>query len=118
MKRFRSGNVVRLAGTNGSLAIITGYRTVELSHPPKKHEVCDYVFVNYEGMSGGSRLDTITKEVECTNEYENPCCDDTCEECGGTGKVTETEWGMDEAVLVASNVKEWITQTLTDKFNF
>ena len=71
MKRFRSGNVVRLADRNGepgSTVIITEYRTVTLSYPPQKYQVCDYVFVNYDNMSGGSRVDTITKEVDCINE--------------------------------------------------
>jgi hypothetical protein len=114
MEKFRSGNVVKLP-VEKTLVIIVGYRTLP-SNPPYK--VCDFVFVNHDNSTGAMRLETDHHDIECINEYENPCCDDTCKDCKGTGRYIETSWGMNDATLVAHNVKDWVTKTLLSGFKF
>jgi len=122
MEKFRSGNVVRLAGKNGSPVIITGYRNIISNIFPNSttlnYRVCDYVYVNFSNTGGYSKVNTITKEESCGCSIVNGNIDPDCEDCDGTGKFMETIFGMDEAVLVASCVKDWITETITNKFNF
>jgi len=120
MGKFKSGNVVKLA--TGSLVIIVRYRHIESNtwpnNPEFNYPVCDYVYVNHSNMSGCSRVETVTKTEQCSCSLVNGRPIEDCEDCNGTGSYEHTDYGMDRAELVASNVKSWITDTLTNKFNF
>ena len=124
MEKFSSGNIVRLPdGPTGSLVIITGYRNIESktfpNNPKMNYKVCDYIYTNFAAMIGCTRVDTFTETVHCDCRFgygNKP--DPDCEDCKGTGKYESTTFGMDEAVLVAPTVKDWIESTLLKGFKF
>ncbi len=120
MEKFRTGNVVRLA--QGSLVIISGYRNVESNTFPNSedhnYKVCDYIYVDSQSMSGCSRTITTVKKESCSCSMVNGRPLEDCEDCDGKGNFMETREGMDMAKLIAPNVKSWIIDTLTNKFNF
>jgi len=117
---FRTGNVVKLA--QGSLVIISGYRRVESKTRPNtkelNYQVCDYVYVDHENTSSCSKLVTNVKTEKCSCDMAHGETMEDCEDCDGTGSYEHTDHGMDNATLIATNVKSWIIDTLTNKFNF
>ena len=119
MGQFRTGNVVRLE--SGTLVIICGYRHISSrqwpNDPNLNYDVCDYIFVEHSNSSGSSRVDKITKEEDCSCELVNGYIEDDCEDCGGSGKCIVTYYGMENAILVAPTIQEWITNVMLRGFN-
>ena len=101
MNRFRSGNVIRTK--DGSLEIVVSV---------KADGYTNVIYVNYSHMSGGHRDKTYQQEDTCT------CGMLGCEICDLGEKVFTTVYGMEDAVLVAPTVKDWITRTLLKGFEF
>jgi DnaJ-class molecular chaperone len=101
--KFRTGNVVRLK--SGSIVIVTKV-TDDYTH---------WISFDYANSSGGTKNITYDEITSCWDCDES---DETCETCHGTGEYTRTVYGMDEAVRLADNVKEFIIKGLTKNFGF
>ena len=101
MNRFYPGNVIRTK--NNMLEIVysvdsTGYTST--------------VFVDIENGSAGHRDKTYTKKEYCD------CGMLDCEYCREGKPFIRIIYGMEDAVLVAHTVKEWITKSLAKGFDF
>jgi hypothetical protein len=101
MDRFRSGNVIRTK--EGSLEIVVDVRTDGYTN---------VIYVNYAHASGGHRDKTYQREEHCS------CGMLGCNICDLGERVFTTVYGMEDAVLVAPTVKDWITKTLLKGFDF
>ena len=106
-REFVTGNVFKL---HGSISIV--YRVdSELTH---------WVSFSHERSSGSTPNVTKPCQEQCwtctTNDSDEP--DYGCEDCKGTGYFDTERIGMDRAVLLASNVKEYILERLTKNFDF
>jgi len=112
MSKFRIGNVYKLY--TGCLVIITKIRMIE------NKEYIDYIYFDYSNSSGGSYVETKTEKSMCwycdTNDSEYP--DYECETCKGTGYYMKEIKGMDQAIYLADNVKEYIIKRLLANFDF
>jgi hypothetical protein len=112
MRKFRTGNVYKLY--TGSLVIISNVRIIE------NKEYIDYIFFDYSNSSGGSYIETKEEKSMCwecdTNNSEYPNYE--CENCKGTGYYMRERIGMDKAIYLADNVKEYIMKRLLVNFDF
>jgi len=107
MTEFRQGNVVQLHGRH--LVIITNVQ--------RKHgndEYYNWISFSYSNSSGGTPWTTTEEEQTCQECQGSGYCD----ECGGKGYVTHIRHGMDQAELLADNVKEYILKGLTKNFEW
>ncbi len=99
---FKTGNVFKLGSI---LGIITEVR----------NETTRWVSFNCENSSG------VTQNITTNNiKFCHNCEDITpeCEYCKGKGNYYEERIGMDKAVFLASNVKDYITDRLLKNFDF
>lgn len=108
MKKFKTGNVIK-----------TKYGHIEIVSDVT--EVCTYtISFDSENVKSGHKNKTFSEKVMCwtcdINDGGEP--DETCKDCKGTGSHMEIRYGMDEAKLLASNVKEYILKRLTKNFEF
>lgn len=110
MKNFRIGNVVKLKG--GYMVIITGFRTI------KDVEYADWISFSSSNISGGNKYETTESIERCNCDIAHGYVDDDCEDCKGTGKYTRVDYGLEDATLLADNVKSYIINCLTKNFDF
>jgi hypothetical protein len=99
MNRFSIGNVVKTK--YGSIGIVTkiandGYVSM--------------VSYDHTNVSSGYRDKTYTEEVWCD-------CGD-CENCRQNKPYIRTVYGMEDSVLIANTVKDWIINSVTSNFKF
>lgn len=107
MERFSIGNVFKL---NGSICIV--YRVdSELTYwIDFLHSNCSGSFPNITKPSNEMCWDCNTNDSDEPDYY--------CETCKGSGYYVGERNGMDRAVFLASNVKEYILSRLTKNFDF
>lgn len=105
---MRIGNVVKLK--NNNLVIITNVTD----------EHVRYVYFSSSNCSGGSDMKTKSREEMCwdCDINDGGDADIECETCHGTGYYTAEIAGMDQAVVLADNVKDYIIGRLTQNFDF
>lgn len=107
MQKFSTGNVFKL---ERSIYIVTMVDS-ELTH---------WVDFSYSNSSGSFPNITKLKNMQCfkcnTNDSNEPDYD--CDICKGSGYYVSEYTGMDRAVFLASNVKEYILSRLTKNFDF
>jgi len=99
--KFRTGNVIR-----------TKYGTLEIVVDVKSDGYTETIHVCSSNTSAGHKHKTYVEDVGCICGYIS------CPICGGHEKNLVTIYGMEDAVLVAPTVKDWITNILLEKFNF
>jgi len=106
-RKFVTGNVFML---HDSIGIV--YRV--------DSESTHWVSFSYERSSGVTPNVTKTRQEQCwsctTNDSDEP--DYFCENCKGTGYFDTEHIGMDRAILLAPNVKQYILERLTKNFHF
>jgi hypothetical protein len=112
MSKFITGNVVKLK--NGSIVIVT-----ENSKTFKGEDCVNWVSFDSSNCSGITNVEPFMRGEACFccegNEGE---CDTECEDCKGTGSYIKKHDGMEGAIILGSNVKEYIIKSLTKNFNF
>ena len=102
--KYATGNVFRYKGSN-SLYIITEVTS----------QGVDWIPFNGSRISGGTPLETTYKEESCEVCNENGI-DEECEYCKGSGHITVERKGMDQTIIVASCVGDFIKQRLNNIF--
>jgi hypothetical protein len=113
MKYFQTGNVIRLKDDT-SIVIVVKYT----------YEYIEWIPINYANTTGHTKLSTYTKEVDCRNCDKNDggvgldSNGEECQQCLMTGRYKQIFYGAEEAEFIASNVKEYIINSLTKNFNF
>jgi len=115
MEKFKSGNVVKLP--NGMIVIIYGYRTVKLSKT--EYQVVDWIDFESENCRGCTKVDSYIEKEEVFFDYDSEEC--PCEVvCDGCKRemVETTIPGINSAELLGDNVKDYIIDRLTKKFEF
>jgi DnaJ-class molecular chaperone len=112
MKKFRTGNVVKLS--SGSIVIIT-----ENSKTFKGEDCVMWVSFDAANCSGITNIEPFMRGETCF------CCegnggeyDEECEDCKGSGSYLIRHSGMEGAALLGSTVKAYILKSLTKNFNF
>lgn len=115
MDKFKTGNVVRLHNEygKGSVVVITEVRD----------DITHFVFIDASNCSGALKNKTYKASEMCWNCNTNDDPDGNgpdydCENCHGSGEYMKTWYGMDKAKYLADNVKDYILDRLTKKFNF
>ena len=98
-QRFRIGNVIKTK--NGSIEIVVSVNSDGYTNT---------IFINSENSSAGHRYKTYSEEEWCD-------CGD-CDNCRSNKPYISTIYGMEDAVLIANTVRDWITKSLTINFGF
>lgn len=108
MSNFKIGNIVKKE--NGSIIIITKV----------KSETTDWIAFDSNNVSGTTNNKTYTKEDLCwtCDVNDGGKSDSCCETCNGTGTYLKTFNGLDKAVLIGNNVKEYILKSVLKNFDF
>ena len=112
MSKFNIGNVVEIR--RGYIVIIT-----KNSETYKKEACVEWVSFDSANCSGITNIEPFDRGETCF------CCEDNegkydkeCKDCKGTGSYMVRHDGMEGAVILGSNVKEYIIKSLTKNFNF
>lgn len=100
---FSTGNVFKLYSEIHIVTSVTDKYT-------------NWISFSHSNVSGATPNVTYTAEEYCGC---NECCPNPeCEVCNGTGYYDREHKGMDQAIYLANNVKDYIISRLTKNFEF
>lgn len=112
MSKFHIGNIVKL--NSGSIVIISNKRK---NH--KNEDCVEWVSFDSDNCSGTTNIKPFFRSQACfCIEHNEGEYDKECEDCKGTGSYQVKNDGMEGAIVLGSNVKEYIVKSLTKNFNF
>jgi hypothetical protein len=102
MSRFIQGNVIKTK--NGNIEIVADV--------DEQKDLTKTISIDASNCSALHRGKTYQSEEWCT------CGMIDCEYCCENKPHLFTVYGMDKAIFLANNVKEWIIKSLTNDFDF